>query len=499
MNSKKLELSYIKSGTPFFITMIIFLSIFTIATTFLIFAFNMLITRHDQNLSEKICSLISEKMNNSIRYMTDSAQNMSSVLSAQDFSSLDEIYETLSSNNSGSYVSIGFIDAEKNIYASEQEKLEFEKWNLLEVAELASPISISTPYRSATTGQPVFTMFTGFRYQQNAQGWLFVTYPLNEIQNIASTESLKEETEIWLMNAESANIIQCAGANEYSIGSWANAYLAMRDINPSDKPAYDKWRNKMLKGERSASLTYSSRKTTYTQVYADIEYMPGWYVVVRIPSSALSATMGKFRNDVIVFIIVLLAVTVMLFIIMHKKNTQEKNMLEQLSIHDPLTSVMNRRAFDFAAEQRLSRPGKKEACLLFFDVDYFKQVNDRFGHEAGDRILIAFSAALKKYFGESGIISRYGGDEFVVLLDTASKEHVTECLQQLTTEVHQILPTDDAQKNKDFTLSFSAGAACFPQDAETLSKLEQCADEALYIVKERGRDGYEWYHSAESS
>ena len=491
----KKELSYIKNGTSFFLPITIFLLIFLIATAFLIAAFNALITSHDKKLSEEICNLISEKMNNSIRYMTDSAQNMSSVLSAQNFSSPAEIYEKLYSENSGSYASIGFIDTNHQIYASEQELKEFEKWNLLDVAQLADPVSISAPYRSGTTGQPVFTMFTDFRYNGSTEGWLFVTYPLREIQNIASTQSLKEETEIWLMNAESANIIQCAGANEYSIGSWANAYLAMRDINQEDKSAYDEWRYKMLRGEPSASLTYSIGKMTYTQVYSDIAYMPDWFVVVRIPSSALSATMSQFRNDVLVFIAVLLAVTILLFIIIQKQNAQEKNMLEQLSIHDPLTSVMNRRAFDFAAEQRLSRSAKKEACLLFFDVDYFKQVNDRFGHEAGDRILIAFSSALKKHFGELGIISRYGGDEFVVLIDTASKEQVTALLEALTVDVHNIRPTDDEEKNKGFILSFSAGAACFPENAETLSKLEQCADAALYLVKERGRNGYEWYQA----
>ncbi len=489
----KKELSYIKNGSSFFATIAVFLLIFLSATTALIAAFNHLITRHDKMLSEEICNLISEKMNNSIRYMTDSAQNMSSVLSAQNFSSPAEIYEKLSSANNGSYVSIGFIDANQKIYATEQELLEFEKWNLLDVAKLADPVSISAPYRSGTTGQPVFTMFTDFQYNGNTKGWLFVTYPLREIQSIASTQSLKEETEIWLMNAESANIIQCAGTNEYSIGSWANAYLAMRDINQEDKSAYDEWRNKMLRGESSASLSYGMGDVDYMQVYSNIEYMPEWYVVVRIPSSALSATMSTFRNDVIVFLAVLLIVTVLLFIIIQRRNEQEKNMLEQLSIHDPLTSVMNRRAFDFAAEQRLNRPTKKEACLLFFDVDYFKQVNDRFGHEAGDKILIEFSSALKKHFGKLGIISRYGGDEFVVLIDTASKEEITLLLNELTIDVYNIRPTDNEEKNKGFMLSFSAGAACFPKDADTLSQLEQCADAALYIVKERGRDGYEWY------
>jgi diguanylate cyclase (GGDEF)-like protein len=131
--------------------------------------------------------------------------------------------------------------------------------------------------------------------------------------------------------------------------------------------------------------------------------------------------------------------------------------------------------------------------LLFFDVDYFKQVNDRFGHEAGDRILVSFTALLKKHFGELGFVSRYGGDEFVVLLDSNSKEDVTILLENLKQDVYQVKPTDNPVKNDGFRLSFSAGAACYPEDAETLGDLKHCADLALYDVKERGRNGYLWY------
>ena len=474
-------------------TLIGCLAIFTLAITGMIASFNRLMQQHDRMLSAEICNLVSEKMNSSIRYMTDSAQNMASVLSAQGFEDLSQIYAELSVRKGGSYVSLGFIDDSGTLYATGQEKLEFEKWSLMEVAELADPVAISAPYRSGTTGQPVFTMFTDFYYGTEQHGYMFLTYPLYEIQNIAATESLKEETEVWLMNAESSNIIQCAGENVFSIGSWANANLAMKDIAKTDRPAYDAWLAKMLDGESSASLNYNIGETSYTQVFSNITYMPGWYIVVRIPSSALSTTMNQFRNYVLIFIAVLLMVTLLLIVMMYRQNLRERRMLEQLSIHDPLTKVLNRRAFDYAASQQL-KSTVHDAMLLFFDVDYFKQVNDRFGHDAGDRILIDFSDALKKHFNEIGFISRYGGDEFVVLVNTASKDKVTLLLDEMTRDVHAIKPTDDEKKNANFMLSFSAGAACFPEDAENFEDLKQRADIALYNVKKRGRNGYCWYH-----
>ncbi len=469
------------------------LLMFLLAVACLIASFNDLMRQHDKKLSAEICNLVAEKMNSSIRYMTDSAQNMSSVLSAPNSESPAEIYSSMSLRQGGSYVSIGFVDEQGKIYGTQQELTEFAKWDLLSVAKLADPVSISAPYRSGTIGQPVFTMFTDFVYDGGRHGYMYATYPLYEIQNIAATKSLKEETEIWLMEAASSNIIQCAGENVYAVGSWENANLSMRNMDKADRPAYDAWREKMLAGEPTAFLNYNMDGAAYTQVYSDIEYMPGWFIVVRIPSNALSTMMSKFRNYVLIFVAVLLSATLLMIFMMYRHNLRERRMLEQLSIHDPLTRVMNRRAFDYAAAQQL-KSTSKEAMLLFFDVDYFKQVNDRFGHEAGDRILVAFAESLRKHFGDPGIVSRYGGDEFVVLLPTASKQEVTILLDNMTKEIHAVKPTDDPKKNENFMLSFSAGVACFPEDAESFEDLKQCADVALYDVKKRGRNGYCWYH-----
>ena len=169
-------------------------------------------------------------------------------------------------------------------------------------------------------------------------------------------------------------------------------------------------------------------------------------------------------------------------------------MLSQLSINDPLTGVLNRRAFELAAEKMIS--DSKEAAIMFFDIDYFKQVNDTFGHDTGDKLLVAFSNALKKNFSEIGLVSRYGGDEFVVLAHMDSKEQITELLKQAKDDVHAIKLGDDKEgesETKDFLISFSAGVASYPQDASSLDELQKCADSALYTVKERGRNDYLWY------
>ncbi len=499
--NKKNELNLIKGGRSFYITLIACLIVFLGAVTALITAFNQLMMQHDEKLSGEICNLVSEKMSNSILFMTDSAKNVSSVLSAQDFETPEEIYEKLRECENKNFVSIGFIDENGELYASSTEKEEFEKWSLLDTAKLADPVSISFPYRSTRFGQPVITLFTGFEYGEARHGYVFMTYLFSTLQDAAETETLLNDIEIWLMDAKSANIIQCTGYDVHASGSWANAYLAMQNINQENKEDYDEWYGKMLNGEPSAAVSYAIDEIYYSQSYSSIEYMPGWHVVVRIPGKALSATMKTFRNYVIIFLFVLLAVMIILISILYISGKRDNYILGQLSINDPLTGVLNRRAFDLAAEKMIG--STKGAAMIFFDIDYFKQVNDNFGHDIGDKLLITFSDILKKNFSDLGLVSRYGGDEFVVLAEMSSADVITERLKQALDEVHGIRledykkdgkdETENDGETKDFKISFSAGAAKYPRDASTLSDLQKCADIAVYTVKERGRNAYLWY------
>ncbi len=491
----KNDLKFLKSGRSYYITLIFCLVIFLGAIAMLISGFNMLIKQHDEKLSQEICTLVSEKMGNSLLFMTDSAKNVASVLSTQDFETPEEIYEKLKDYNSGEIVSLGFIDENEKVFYSKSDIDEFGKNNLLKTAKLANPVSISEPYRSTRLGQPVITLFTEFDYGKTHKGYLCLTYLFTTLQEVASTESLNNDIEIWLMNAKSANIIQCVGSDVHASGSWANAYLKMNDINEDDRQAFGDWYNKMLTGLPNASVSYMINDTTYSQVYSTIDSMPGWCVVVRIPGNALSQTMNKFRNYVIVFLFVFLNIIIILISAMFISWKREKDILGQLSINDPLTGALNRRAFEVSSEKMLSQ--SKEVSVIFFDMDFFKQVNDNLGHDAGDKLLVEFSRILKDNFAEYGLVCRYGGDEFVVAANTNSDKKIDEILSKVMKEVHAIKLEEDNSQNSDLKIAFSAGIAKYPKDAKDISALLKCADSALYNVKKEGRDDYRWYKKDE--
>ncbi len=152
---------------------------------------------------------------------------------------------------------------------------------------------------------------------------------------------------------------------------------------------------------------------------------------------------------------------------------------------DALTGVMGRRLFLYYCGKALNAGGKGTECMgwfLFVDVDYFKAINDTFGHSTGDQVLRRIAQHLQRIFGEDGKVGRIGGDEFAVILEKPMTENVLgQRLEQFQKECSHTLP--------DRTVSCSIGAYqfMFPQNVEHL--LEE-TDAVLYQAKENGRACY---------
>lgn len=131
---------------------------------------------------------------------------------------------------------------------------------------------------------------------------------------------------------------------------------------------------------------------------------------------------------------------------------------------------------------------------MMMDVDYFKQINDTYGHAVGDRALYKVGHLLKSSFRENDIVGRIGGDEFLIFMKGITSEEFAirrmENLQQYLRE----LPIEELEEH---TLTCSMGAAFMPKDGTTFEELYKHADEALYTTKRNGRDGFSIYHEVE--
>jgi len=157
--------------------------------------------------------------------------------------------------------------------------------------------------------------------------------------------------------------------------------------------------------------------------------------------------------------------------------------LAKLAATDPLTELMNRRAFLTALEQAGS------GALLMIDLDYFKSVNDNYGHNTGDAILLLMAARLRKVVRKEDLVGRLGGEEFAVFLRDAHADGMKIWGQDISSGVRY------RDETVQFVVTASVGGVIMQADDHVLHALNK-ADQALYQAKDAGRARFEEYVSA---
>jgi two-component system, cell cycle response regulator len=169
---------------------------------------------------------------------------------------------------------------------------------------------------------------------------------------------------------------------------------------------------------------------------------------------------------------------------------EEKNReLERLSISDGLTGLFNHRHIHDLLAEEYERVHRTHDCMsvAMFDLDRFKGVNDTYGHQAGDRVLVELADILRESARDIDRLGRYGGEEFIALLPETCIEDAAVFVERVRREVarHHF----DIGREEPLHMTLSAGVATYPHEhidsVETLVKL---ADQALYAAKESGRD-----------
>ena len=170
-----------------------------------------------------------------------------------------------------------------------------------------------------------------------------------------------------------------------------------------------------------------------------------------------------------------------------KVRLERSRELKERSERDMLTGLLLRRAFseqvNSVIAECLRYNFKFSVCLM--DVDHFKKVNDTYGHAAGDDVLATFGRLLRKRFRVEDVRGRWGGEEFILAFKHEKKEIMQVALNRIMDELHQI---DFYGENEQvFHVTFSAGLASFPDEADNLQDLVKVADRRLYLAKERGR------------
>jgi diguanylate cyclase len=166
--------------------------------------------------------------------------------------------------------------------------------------------------------------------------------------------------------------------------------------------------------------------------------------------------------------------------------------LHRIAFEDPLTGLPNRRALQDQWTESLVdvEPPPRLAALLLIDLDGFKGINDRLGHDAGDETLVIVAGRLRGSLRAGDFICRLGGDEFVVLLPEIDSTVVVE---QVCWRLGAALAPTLELNGSVAHVSASVGASLYPQDGQDLRALLKHADEAMYRLKALNKGGWEWF------
>ncbi|MBS0496061.1 MAG: diguanylate cyclase [Gammaproteobacteria bacterium] len=160
--------------------------------------------------------------------------------------------------------------------------------------------------------------------------------------------------------------------------------------------------------------------------------------------------------------------------------------LRSLMIHDGLTGLLNHTAIKEELAREVIRSSRLNSplSLAMVDIDFFKKVNDTYGHAAGDRVLKSLARLLKQRLRETDIVGRYGGEEFAVIMNDTDAASAAKVIDEIRTVFSRLL---HLSHDEEFSVNFSCGIADLAHFSDAVS-LSEAADKALYQAKQRGRN-----------
>ena len=173
-----------------------------------------------------------------------------------------------------------------------------------------------------------------------------------------------------------------------------------------------------------------------------------------------------------------------LFVVTREHVERLVGRLAEAADTDPLTGLLNRRGFNRQLELELERAARfgHDVSLIIGDLDHFKRVNDRFGHQSGDEVLMQVGEVLRSHARRIDCVARVGGEEFGLVIPNTDARGAYVIAERLRHRVREAV----GQRHPGLTISF--GIASYPSDCDSVGRLLRCADKSLYAAKTLGRD-----------
>jgi len=213
-----------------------------------------------------------------------------------------------------------------------------------------------------------------------------------------------------------------------------------------------------------------------------------------IETKALTARVGVYNNDEIGELAKNFNVMLDKLYQSHDELNKQKNLLAYKAHHDELTGLPNRALFNDRLEFALIKASRKQSvvAVFFLDLDRFKDINDTYGHDAGDKVLKIFAQRLKESIRAEDTLARMGGDEFMIIIEDHVNPNTSEVVAQ---KIVDAMKKPIELESESIKLSTSIGIALYDKDAQESHELIKNADLAMYDAKQSGRDNFKFYSS----
>ena len=350
--------------------------------------------------------------------------------------------------------------------------------------------SVSEPSRSALDNVTRLYMSVPITRGEETAGVLCGSFKVDLLGDLLFEDSYEGQSVLFIINSDGQVIYSDTPSNTLGFKIPKDFYSQLRQstfLDGSGAEAltaeFDARQSGMAQYRQPAGYTLFLLYTPITDSSLTLMHA--------IPRDIAYAEFGFIQLSVIILGVVLFVCVVLLVVFIYSSSTHSQRNLVQFAQTDPLTDLFNKQHTQEAIDLWL----QDEACsgiqaMLFMDIDYFKQINDHYGHSVGDDALRFVGQALRQEFRSSDIIGRVGGDEFVVFMRNVPVKHA---VRFHAASLRTRLKSAEVPGLEKGMLHCSIGIAYAPEHGNTYHDLTLCADKALYQTKEHGRDGFTEY------
>ncbi|MCK5099163.1 MAG: GGDEF domain-containing protein, partial [Desulfobacteraceae bacterium] len=314
----------------------------------------------------------------------------------------------------------------------------------------------------------IFINYRVFDYENNFIGATGIGLKVNAVKNLIKKYQDNYDRNIYFVDENGA--VKLNGAGTVKDESDLTEIVGVSSIA-----------NDILSGQ-DGYFTYKRKGKT---IHLNTRFIPefGWYLLIE---QAEAETTRPILNALLVNLAVCAVITLVVLIVTNLTISSYQNKLEKMAATDKLTGIFNRHAVDVIFNQLLKDVQREhyDLSVILYDIDFFKKVNDQYGHLAGDLVLQSIVKLTKKIIRDSDMLCRWGGEEFLILLRECNLNDAYIISEKIRKAVNN-MPV--IYKNKEIHVTLSLGVTCY-QLPEKEDDLLLRVDNLLYRAKKNGRN-----------